>query len=631
VSQPSSSTPVPQSPVNSLLELSRGGRLVTDYPLVRGLLAGLPEPELSRAGRLLARLDPDEIRHRHPAVPNVTIAVTGHGTLSALIPVLTGELARHGLLLRPVLGAFDSYVTDLLNPASKLYAAQADLVLCVLDPAVLFDEVPLPWDPDTVQRVAHAKLNLIERLAAQFESTGNGSLVLNTMPLLRSFDAQLVDFRSRARLGAVWRETNARLLRLPENHPSVVVVDMDPLIATGVEASDARLSTYAKAHLSEGLLACYAREIGHLARHMAGFTKKCLVLDLDGTLWGGALGEDGIEGIEIGDGYRGEAFLAFQRVIKQIGSQGVIVAAVSKNDPEIVQQALREHPRMALREEDFVEVIADWRPKHENIAALADRLGLPTDSFVFVDDSRYERELVRRELPGVEVVDVDDEPSLHIEKLLRDGWFVTTELTEEDRVRARNYRVERARRSFLDTFGSASDYLDELGITVRLGRVAESDIPRISQLTLRTNQFNLTTRRLPPPAVRELVADPSTVVLAIRASDRFGDNGLVGAVFLRRVDDAIHIENFLLSCRVFSRGIEQACLARILRYAHATGAHAVFAAYRPNAKNSGVANFYPRYGFTLIGDDNSGDLTTFRHALTDIPAEPSHVRLVDAI
>jgi FkbH-like protein len=377
------------------------------------------------------------------------------------------------------------------------------------------------------------------------------------------------------------------------------------------------------------MLAGYAREIGHLVRQSAGLTKKCLVVDLDGTLWGGVLGEDGIEGIELGDGYRGQAFLAFQRVIKQIGSQGVLVAAVSKNEPEIVGRALREHPRMALREEDFVQVIANWQPKHENLTALAERLGLGADSFVFLDDSTYERGLIRRELPGVAVVDVDDEPSLHAEKLLHDGWFDTRELTTEDRVRAKSYRVEQARRTFLENFSSTEDYLRELGVSVRLAQAAEQEIPRISQLTLRTNQFNLATLRLQPSAVQELVSDPSVRVLSIHASDRFGDNGLVGAVFLRHVDDAVHIDNFLLSCRVFFRGIEQTCLARILQYSHTMGARAVFAIYRPSPKNGAVADFYPRYGFSPLADD--GSTVTFRHPLAEIPAGPTHVNLVASI
>ncbi|MFF7476757.1 HAD-IIIC family phosphatase [Streptomyces sp. NPDC008092] len=620
-----------------LRELADTGRLVAQYPRVGRLMARIEGAELVRAGRLLVRIDPDEVARTHPGVPVVRIGVTGHGTLGSLPPALTAQLARHGLAAQVLPSDFDTYVFDLLDPAGTWHEAPPDLVLCVLDPMVVFDEVPVPWDPADVARIAADKVALIERLAARFADRP-GTLVLNTMPLLRSHTAQLVDLRSRSRLGAVWRDANARLLRLAETNPSVVVVDLDPLVAEGTRVTDDRLSTYAKAHLTDELLLAYAAEVGHLARQLTGRAKKCLVLDLDNTLWGGVLGDEGVEGIEIGDGRRGEAFLAFQRVVRQLGAQGVLLAAVSKNEPEQVTRALREHPRMALREEDFVQVIANWQPKHDNLRLLADSLGLSVDSFVFVDDSAFERELVRRELPGVTVVDVDGEPAWHRRNLLRDGWFDVRELTAEDRVRASRYRDEAARKSFLDSFDSTEDFLRELDVQVRIGPVTAAEIPRVSQLTLRTNQFNLTAERLQPADVHALAKDAAALVLAVHAGDRFGDHGLVGAVLARRVGDQLHIDNFLLSCRVFSRSIEEACLSWVLRRARDTGAVAVVGRYRETARNRRAADFYPRNGFVPVTADARGDhdidvcdtdsgVRIFRHPLTGIMPVPSHIRL----
>ena len=616
-------------PDREILALHRAGQLISQYPRVGHLVADLPGPELFKAGQLLARLAPDEILRQHPTVPAVTVAITGHGTLSALVPVLTAELARHGMLLRPHVADFDSYVFDLSDPGSALYAAEADLVLCVLDPMMVFDEVPVPWRPTDVERVLGEKLNLIGQLAARFEAASRGTLVLNTIPLLHRHTAQLVDHQSRARLGAVWREANARLLGVADQHAGAVVIDLDPILAEGVRASDPRMSIYAKAHLSQDLLAGYAREVGNLARHLAGRTKKCLALDLDDTVWGGVLGEVGMEGIEVAESYRGEAFRAFQRVVKQIGSQGVLLAAVSKNDVEPVRKALTDQPSMTLHENDFVQVIANWRPKHENLAELAEDLNVGIDSFVFADDSPYEGGLVRRQLPDVTVIQLDNEPALHVSKLLRDGWFDVRELTATDRTRASKYRDELVRQDFLHTFDSLDDYLHELNIRVRLAVAGEQDIPRVSQLTLRTNQFNLTTRRLQQADVRALADDPAWWVLAIHASDRFGENGLVGVVLARRDGGAVHLDNFVLSCRVFSRGIEHACLASVLRHARDTGADAVFGSYRPTAKNSAVKHFYPRYGFVPVADDDT-TTTTFRHDLVDIRASPEYVHLTES-
>ncbi|MFE2410979.1 HAD-IIIC family phosphatase [Kitasatospora sp. NPDC059408] len=620
-------SPVPGGPAAGLLALHRDGELAARYGLAQQLVSQLPPAELPRAGRLLARLDPAELLERHPGLTAVTVAVTGHGTPTGLVPALTAELARAGLVLRAQVSDFDSYVFDLSDPGSELYRSDPRLVLCLLDAAVVVDELPTPWDVTDLERVLEEKVRLIAGLAGHYAGTGTGTLVLNTLPLPATLPARLLDHLSRARLGRLWRQANARLLELAETHASVVVLDLDPLLAEGLPAEDTRLRAYTRTNLSPELLARYAREVGHLARHLTGRTRKCLVLDLDGTVWGGILGDDGPEGIEVGDGYRGEAFQAFQRSVKQLASQGVLLAAVSKNDPGPVAEALREHPGMVLREEDFVRVVANWRPKHENLRELARALNIGLDSLVFVDDSPYERELVRRELPEVAVVEVDGEPALHVERLLADGWFDVTRLTGEDRARPALYRQELDRQDFLDSFESLEGFLRELRVTVHLAPATDAEVARLSQITLRTNQFNLTTRRLQPADVTALRADPDAHVLAIRAADRFGDNGLVGAVFTRREGTALLIDNFLLSCRVFSRGIEQACLSAVLRAARASGAEEVVGEYRESPKNGKVRDFYPRHGFETAGQD--GPATAFRHDLREIPAAPEHVSLIE--
>lgn len=619
----------PEDPAADLLALHRAGDLAAQYPRVAGLLAGMDEAQAARAGQLLSRLDPDEVLAAHPGVPTVRIAVTGHGTLAPLLAPLTAQLARHGLLLRHHLAPFDSYVFDLADPGSGLYAFGPDIALCVLDPAIVADELPLPWGVEDARRVLQEKTDLIERLAGRFAESSKGTLVLNTLPFQRKLSGLLVDHRSRAELGALWREANARLLRLSARIPSVVVVDLDPVLAEGVAAADPRMSAYTKAHLSADLLAGYAREVGHLARQVTGRVKKALVVDLDNTLWGGVLGDDGEDGIEVAGGYRGEAFRAFQRAVKQIGSQGVLVAAVSKNEAEPVRRVLAEHPEMTLRESDFVRVTANWRPKDANLRELAETLNLGVDSFVFADDSPYECGLVRHSLPGVAVIGLDTEPALHPVRLLRDGWFDTRDLTAEDRARPAQYRDEAARADFQQSFSSLDDYLRELGVKVRLELAREADVNRVAQITLRTNQFNLTTKRLQAADVRLLMQDPAARVLAIRSADRFGDNGLVGAVFVRYGADAARIENFLLSCRVFSRGIEQACLAAILRDAARRGLPAVVGEYAPTAKNVVVKDLYPRHGFAEAGAADGA--AVFRHDLAEPPEVPGHLELFDEL
>jgi FkbH-like protein len=611
--------------LDELLQLHRTGRLADVYGPARPLLDALTDDELTRAGHLLSRLDPDAVRAAQPGVRDMRAAVTGHGVPVSLVAALTAQCARHGLLLEAYVGGYDSYLLELSDPSSNLYAARPDLVLCLLDPAMIADELPVPWGVADVERVFAEKLRLVEGLAAGFVARGGGTVVLNTIPLPHDIAGQLRDARSRTRLGMVWREANIALLRLATRYPSALVVDLDPLVARGVPVVDERLRAYARAHLSPALLAAYAREVGHLAAYLTGGGRKCLVVDLDNTLWGGVLGDDGIDGIEVCEGHRGEAFRTVQRVVKQLGAQGVLLAAVSKNDPEPVARVLREHPGMTLRPEDFVRVVANWQPKHENLLELAQALNLGVDSFVFADDSPNERGQVRHLLPGVAVVDLDDEPAGHVGRLLRDGWFATPDVTAEDRARTALYRDELARADFLDSFSTIEDYLRELLVRVELGPARDRDVPRLSQLTMRTNQFNLTTRRLAPAEVTDHIAEAASLVLCIRATDRFGDNGLVGAIFARRDADALHLDNMLLSCRVFGRGIEQACLSAVLRWARDTDLRAVYGRYLPTAKNGTVRDLYPRYGFVADRPDGAG--TVFRHDLAEVVAVPDHVEL----
>jgi FkbH-like protein len=611
--------------------LQAGGRLAVEYPGLPRLLAplGAGDPALAKAGRLLARLDPDQVLAHRPDLPVVGVAVTGSSTLGALAPSLHAEFARHGLLPRLTLGDYDAWQVDLRDPAGALHAPDTALALVVLDASVVFDRLPPVWTAAEAAEAAEATGTEIEALVRGFLSRSRATLVLNTLPLTRPHTHQLVDLRSRAALGAAWHGLNSRLLRLGAELERVVVLDLDVLLAQGGPLCDPRLAAYAGEELGEELLARYAREVGHLARALTGRTKKVLVLDLDNTLWDGVLGEDGAEGIAARTTLRGEAFGRVQRLAGQLGSQGVLLAVCSKNDREPVLEVLRGHPDMRLRETDFVAVQADWGPKNKGLEEIAERLGLGVDSFVFADDSAFETGLVAAALPQVAVVPLGAEPALAPERLLADGWFDTLELTEADRERTARYRVEAARSDLRESATSVEEYLRHLGVRVSVERAHLGDVGRLAQLTQRTNQFNLTTERLTAPEVRSMAEDPGRLVLTVRSADRFGDDGVVGALFARRERDGLRVENLLLSCRVLGRGIERAVVASVLDHAKVEGLTQVTAAYRPTPRNHRVREFWPSVGFTALDPlpDDPAQALTFRHPL-DRPLDlPEHVRL----
>ncbi|WP_326808802.1 HAD-IIIC family phosphatase [Streptomyces sp. NBC_01775] len=622
------------SPAGSLRALHAAGELVAAYPQVRGLLDGAPAHELDFAGRALARLDPDEVLAAHPGTPVVRVAVTGRGTVGELVPALTGEAARHGMLLRTLVCG-GGYARELADPRSALYAHAPELTLCVLDPLTVWEKVAEPWLPIEVTVAAARQRALLAELAAAHaaHAPSGATLVLNTVPLLRRFTHQLTGLAQRAELGGLWREFNADLLYMSTPAEGLAVLDLEPLLAAGIRADDPRMGAYADAHCTAGLLAAYAREAGHLLRALRGGAKKCLVLDLDGTLWDGVLAEEGPEGVSASGSLRGAAFGAFQRAVRQLASQGVLLAVCSKNDPAPVARALAEHPEFPLGAEDFVTVVADWGSKAEGVHTIAARLGIAPEAVVFADDTPFERETVRAGVPGAAVVPLDAEPALHTEHLLADGWFDTPTLTEEDRLRPARYAQRERRERFMDGSSDTTGhqaFLAGLGIRAEVSPAREHESARLAQLSLRTNRFNLTGTRLTTAQVRQLADGPGTLALAVRAADRFGDEGVIGAVFGRVDATGLHLDNLVLSCRILGRGIEEALLSGLLYAARAAGLPAVHALWRPTRANGALRTLYPDHGFAPVprpGAAADGGSLCFRHALERVTPVPAHVRL----
>ncbi|MCI4065580.1 HAD-IIIC family phosphatase [Micromonospora sp. R77] len=609
-----------------LRRIRDAGRLVADFPQVCALVGALDADHRARAGRLLAGCDLAEVAATHGQIPAVTVAVTGNGTCAPIVAPLVAEFARHRLAARVVGAAHGQYVADLADPRGDLLAARPEVTLCLLDAGVVADELGVGWTADDCARVLDAVLARVTGLARRHDADTTATLVLHTVPLPAWLARQLVDHRSRARLGVAWRQFNAALLGLAVELRRCVVVDLDTCLTDATPLDDPRLRAYAGVGFSEPLLGRLAAEVGHVAKALRGHGRKCLVLDLDGTLWGGVLGDDGPDGIEVGGAGRGAAFRRLQQLVAQWGTQGVLLAVCSKNDPEQVRTVLRDHPDLALRATDLVAVTAGWGPKSEALAELARTLNLGTDSLVLVDDSAFECGEVRHALPEVAVVPLDAEPARHPDRLLAGDWFATLRLTDDDHARRGHYRAEARRQELRDGHETLRDYLHELELRIELARPDERELSRVAQLTQRTNQFHLTTRRMDDAAVREHWRDPDAVLWVIRAADRFGDAGLVGAVFGRhRPSGPLVLTNMLLSCRVFGRDIETAALRAVLADARESGLPGVLGHYRPSPRNGRFADFYPRHGFVPVEPD--GDVLRFRHDLTVLPEPVTHLRI----
>ena len=337
--------------------------------------------------------------------------------------------------------------------------------------------------------------------------------------------------------------------------------------------------------------------------------KKCLVLDLDNTLWGGVLGEDGLDGIKLGGDYPGKAYSYWQRALLQLSHNGVILAICSKNNMSDVEEAWELNPHMVLKREHFSAVRINWQDKATNINELAREVNIGLDSMVFLDDNPAERELIKQRLPQVEVPDFPEKPYqlMPFFKGLVDKYFRIYQVTDEDRAKTEQYHANALRQAEQSRFADMDDYLYSLDIAIDVIPADEHNLPRIAQMTQKTNQFNLTTRRYTEADVQQRL-DQGWRVYCMSVNDRFGDNGITGTVFLEPTgDDSVNIDTLLLSCRILGKGIEEAFLKTVFNLLRLDGYRHVEAVYLPTAKNGQTADFYDRMGMTCVstGDDGS--------------------------
>lgn len=346
-----------------------------------------------------------------------------------------------------------------------------------------------------------------------------------------------------------------------------------------------------------------AVEAGKYLRASNGGTRKCLILDCDNTLWGGVVGEAGLDGIELGDGHPGRAHADLQHAVLELHERGILIALCSKNDPETVWEVFDRHPGMVLRREHIAAHRINWHDKATNLRELAEELNLGLQSFVMIDDSPFETGLISRELPEVRCITLDGSALLEFrDRLHRDGWFETLSVSKEDRLRAESYRADAERRQLRETSVDLDSYLASLEMTLTIAHNEEVDIARAAQLCQRTNQFNLTTRRHREDDIRGFTRDQRHDVMLFGLSDRLGNLGNIGLAILRHEGDEAILDTLLMSCRAVGRQVEQAMLAECARVAQARKARRFAARYEPTAKNGLVSNLLTGLGVAVARD-----------------------------
>jgi FkbH-like protein len=355
-----------------------------------------------------------------------------------------------------------------------------------------------------------------------------------------------------------------------------------------------------------------AHALAKLVRAAYGKTRKCLVLDLDNTLWGGVIGDDGLNGIKIGkESARGESFNAFQQYCLELNERGVLLAVCSKNESVLAQRGFT-HPDSVLKLQHFTAFQANWDPKPDNLEIVAKQINIGLDSLVFVDDNPAERALVSAQLPEVAVPDVGAQVSRFAQYLDREGYFEALRLNRDDAQRAAYYAGNNERAAQVARFADYAEFLASLEMKAEIGAFTPAYLERIAQLTNKTNQFNLTTRRYTLADMEAIAASPEYITLYGRLADRFGDNGLVSVVAGRLHEGKVHIELWLMSCRVLKRNFEFAMRDALVERAVQRGARELVGYYYRTPKNDLVAEHYAKLGFELVSRADDGSSSTWR-------------------
>jgi len=576
--------------------------------------------QLTKLAKVIGKLV-GEYKPLDPLVP-FRLAVLSNSTYDLIVPAFVASAARHGIALEVIQPSYDQVAQEALNPDSKVNSSKPDAVLLALD----FRALPLKLslgDPETAIATVRGAIGYLQALRDGIKTNSNAVCIFQSFvppvePLFGSLDRALPG-TLRNLIDGINRALAEFVLSSGD-----VLLDVATLAETVGLADwhDTHLWNMAKLPFSDAFVPLYADRVGRLLGAIRGKSGKVLILDLDNTVWGGVIGDDGLEGIKIAQGdATGEAHLAVQRMALELRQRGIVLAVCSKNTDEVAREPFDKHPEMLLKLEHIAVFQSNWNDKATNIRAIAEELSLGLDSMVFLDDNPAERGLVRQLLPQVAVPELPEEPAYYARTLAAGGYFEAVTFATEDLDRARFYQDNAKRATLQGQMVGVDAYLASLDMTITFQPFDATGRSRIVQLINKSNQYNLTTRRYTDPEVAEAENDPEVFTLQVRLSDIFGDNGMISVVICRSARDrAWDIDTWLMSCRVLGRKVEQMVLREIREHARAAGISKLIGTYRPTDRNKLVLDHYPKLGFTKTGEETSG--TTYWEFLVD-GAEPA--------
>lgn len=519
---------------------------------------------------------------------------------------------------------FNQIERQVFDPSSDLYAFEPEIVLLFQSSHKLLDEYN-KLEPGEYAGLADRRLGLVKDIYNTLTNRLNVRIIYYNYPEIN--DAVFGNYAANVELSFLYqqRTLNYQLMRLTTELPGFHLADLSSIQNRVGKLVFFRPAIYVNSEmtLSIDVLPLIAKQTLDIIGAMQGKFIKCVILDLDNTMWGGIIGEDGIENIQLGNLGIGKAFTEFQYWLKKLKNRGIILAICSKNTESVAKAPFEQHPDMILRLEDFAVFMANWENKADNIRQIGRILNIGFDSMVFLDDNPFERDIVKQNIPGIVVPELPDDPGEYLEYLYSLNLFETVSFSAEDRERTRQYQSESERRQFLQRSTNETEFLKSLDMVSRVAPFNRFNSPRVAQLSQRSNQFNLRTVRYSEPEIEGLSSSPGHFTFAFTLADRFGDNGLVCATILRvQTIDSLFIDSWFMSCRILQRGMERFVLNTMAGFARENGFSRLIGEYLPTKKNGLVKDHYHDLGF----EHRSGvwvlDLVDYQPGKCYIKAEP---------
>lgn len=532
----------------------------------------------------------------------VNISILRNHTLENVSPYLTYNLFKAKVKPNITLGGYNNMVQEAINPSSAIYESSPQIIVLSLTLHEYLDAED-KFKPDT-NSIKHELALILENLIKN-----SSALIITNTFVLPFYEEWGISNQNSTAKHAI-AELNDFVRSYSIKNPSRLFnIDFNRIIAVlGEEKSmDYRFGYSSKVFFKNDFFESYAFEMCKIIKALMAKNKKCLVLDCDNTLWKGIIGEDGIDGIKLSKASTpGNVFYDFQSTVLQLHQRGVIIALCSKNNEEDVWEVLEKHPESLIKRSHLAAWKINWNNKAQNIMELSEELNIGLDYFVFVDDNPVECNFVKEQLPMVEVVQVPQKLYLYPDILLREGFFDTLTVSEEDKKRNELYQAESLRKHSQKSFADITEYLHSLDIVVSIGIDHAPSIARLAQLTQKTNQFNLTTRRYSEEEIKQFQNDSNASVMQFAVKDKYGDMGLTGMLMFKVSGKEITIDTFLLSCRILGRNIELAFMDYCINYMISKyNPEQIKASYFKTKKNAQTETFWDKIGFELI-DETDG-------------------------